>query len=64
MKAGHHRPRVERQLRVEHTALDRELLEEELEAVTSVDIVDEENAFALDELELEDDICEEELVDL
>lgn len=49
-------PRVQRQLRVEDTALDRELLEEELDAVRAVDVVDEDDTFALNELELENDV--------
>jgi hypothetical protein len=39
------------------------LLQEKLETITAVNIIDEEYAFALDELQLKDDICEEELVD-
>lgn len=39
------------------------MLEEELQAVRPVDIVDEDDTFAFDELQLEDNIDEQELVD-
>ena len=38
------------------------MFEEELEAVTAFDIVDEEDAFAFNELKLEDDVGKEEFV--
>jgi hypothetical protein len=56
-------PRIQRELRVEHTALDRELFQEELETITAVDIVDENDAFAFDQLELENHVGKKELVD-
>jgi len=49
-------PRVEGQLGVEDAALDAVLLEEELDAVPAVRVVDEDEALALDELELEDHV--------
>jgi hypothetical protein len=39
------------------------LFEEELKAITAVDIVDKENTFAFDEFEFKDNICEEKFVD-
>ena len=57
-------PGVQRQFRVEDTAFDRELLKEQLEAITPVDVVDEQDALALDELEFQDDVGQQELVDL
>lgn len=54
--------RVQGQLRVQNTASNTELLKEELEAVASVDIADEDDALALDQLELENDVGKEELL--
>lgn len=54
--------RVQGQLRVQNTASNTELLKEELEAVASVDIADEDDALALDQLELENDIGKKELL--
>lgn len=54
--------RVQGQLRVQNTASNTELLKEKLEAVASVDIADEDDALALDQLELENDIGKEELL--
>lgn len=50
------------QLRVEHTALDAELFQEKLEAIATVDVSDEYDDFALDELKLENNICQEEFL--
>jgi len=33
------------------------LFKEELDTITPINIVDEDDAFSLDELEFEDDIC-------
>ena len=55
-------PRVERQLGVEHAGLDAKLFEKELEPVGPVDVVDKDEDFAFDELELEEDVDEQELV--
>lgn len=57
-------PRVEWQLRVEDASLNAKLLEEELEPVRPVDVVDEQETLALDELELEEDVGEQELIRL
>ena len=38
--------------------------QEELQTVTSIHVVDEHNAFTLDEPQLENDVCQQELVDL
>lgn len=57
-------PRIQRQLCVKNTSLDTKLLKEELEPIRSIDVVDEEDAFALDETKLEENIGEEELVGL
>jgi hypothetical protein len=56
------RPGIQRQLRVQNTALDHELLQKELKAIRAVHVIHEENAFALDELELENNVGEEEFV--
>lgn len=56
-------PGIQRQFRVQDTAFYRELFQEEFEAVRTVDIIDKDYAFALNELELEDDICKKEFVD-
>jgi hypothetical protein len=40
------------------------LLKEELDTITSIDIVDEYEAFTLDELEFENDVGQQELVGL
>lgn len=50
------------ELRVEHTASDAELFQEELQSVATVDVGDENDDLALDELQLEDGVCEEEFV--
>lgn len=55
-------PRVERQLRIEHSTLDAELLEEQLNAVPAVRIVDKDQALPLDQPQLKEDVEEEELV--
>lgn len=44
-------PRVERKFGVEYTTFYRELFEEKLQTVTSIDIVDKEYAFAFDEFQ-------------
>lgn len=49
-------PRVDGQLRVENTAANAKLLKEQFQTVRSVDVGDKDDTFALDELELEDDI--------
>lgn len=54
-------PRVDGEFRVENAAPDAELLKVEFQAVAPVDVGDEDDALALDELELEDDIGEQEL---
>lgn len=54
-------PRVDGKFRVENAASDAELLEVQLQAVAAVDVGDEDDALALDELELEDDVGEQEL---
>lgn len=51
-------PGIQRKFRIQHAALDRELLQEQLEAVTPLNIVDEKDAFALDELQLENNVDE------
>ena len=56
-------PGVERQLGVEHTTLDRELFQEQLQSITTIDVVDEDDAFTLDELKFENDVGQQELVD-
>jgi hypothetical protein len=40
------------------------LFKEELDTITSIDIVDEYNAFALDELEFENDVGQQKFVGL
>lgn len=54
--------RVQGQLRVQNTTSNTKLLKEELEAVASVDVANEDDALALDQLELEDDVGKEELL--
>jgi hypothetical protein len=54
--------RVQGQLRVQNTTSNTELLKEKLEAVASVDVANEDDALALDQLELEDDVGKEELL--
>lgn len=53
--------RVDWKFGVENTTLDAELFEEKLQPVTAVNVLNENNAFALDKLELEDNVDEEEL---
>ena len=60
---SHDAPGVQRQFRVQHTTLDRELLEEELETVAAIYVVDEQNAFPFDQPEFQDHVGQEELVD-
>jgi hypothetical protein len=48
------------ELRVEDAALDTELLEEQFYTVASVNVSNEDNNFALDQLELEYNICQKE----
>lgn len=55
-------PSIQRQLRVEHAAFYRKLLQEQFDAVPPINIVYKYQAFALDEFELEDDVGEKELV--
>jgi len=50
------------ELGVEHTASNAELFQEELQSVAAVDVGDENDNLALDELQLEDGVCEEEFV--
>jgi hypothetical protein len=52
---------VHRQLRVQNTASDAKLLKVELQTVAAVDISDENDAFALDQLKLEDDVNQQKL---
>lgn len=49
-------PRVERKFCVENAGLDAILFEEELDAVAPVGVVDKDQTFALDKLELQDDV--------
>lgn len=55
-------PRVKGKLSVQDTALNTEFFKEELDTVTAVGVVDEDQALALYEFELEDDVEKEELV--
>ena len=48
--------RVQGKLRIQNTASNTKLLEEELETVASVNVANENNTLALDQLELEDDV--------
>ena len=52
-------PRLDRQLRVEHARLDRELLEEQLELVAPVDVVDEDDRFTPEQPELQQCISDQ-----
>ena len=54
--------RVQGKLRVQNTASNTKLLEEELETVASVNVANEDNTLALDQLELEDDVGKQELL--
>jgi hypothetical protein len=53
-----------RQLRINDTCLDTELFQEELDTVAPLDIVDEYDGLALDELEFEENVDEQKLVAL
>lgn len=55
-------PGVEGEFRVKDTALDRKLFQEEFKTVTTVYVVNKENAFAIDKAEFEDYVGEEKLV--
>lgn len=57
MEAG-----VDGEFGVEDAGAQAELLEEKFETVAAVDVVDEDDAFAFDELELEDYVCKEEFL--
>lgn len=51
---------VDGEFRVQHTAPDPELLKKQLETVASVDVSDKDDALALDEFQLEDDVDQQE----
>lgn len=55
-------PGVQRQLGVQNTSSDGELLQEQLQAVRSVHVVNEDQTFALDQPQLEDYVDEKEFV--
>lgn len=54
--------RVDRELGVEDAAPDAELFEKKFQPVAPVDVLNKDDAFALDKLQLEDDIREKELL--
>lgn len=54
-------PRVDGEFRVEDTASDAKLLEEELQAVTPINVANKDDALSLDQLELEDDVRKQKL---
>jgi hypothetical protein len=54
-------PGVDGQFRVEDTAADAKLLKEQLQSVRPVDVRDENDAFAFDQLQLENDVRQQEL---
>jgi hypothetical protein len=54
-------PRVHWQLRVEDAALDSKLFQKQFEAVTSVSVINKDDAFSLNQLKLEYDVYQEEL---
>lgn len=53
---------VDGEFGVEDAGFEAELFEKEAETVAAVDVADKDDAFAPDELELENDICEEEFL--
>ena len=61
---GAYEPGVERQFRVQDTALYRELLQEQLQTVATVNVVDENDTFAFDELHFQDDVCQKKFINL
>jgi hypothetical protein len=56
-------PRIQRQLGVENAALYRELFKKQFETITSIDVIDKEYAFPLDEFEFQHHVSEKKLVD-
>jgi len=57
-------PRVQRQLRIQDATLYRKLFKEEFDTITPINVIDEDKAFSLYELEFEDDIGQQEFVGL
>lgn len=50
------------QFRVDHAGLDTKLFQEEFDTVTPLDVVDKDDGFPSDELELEQNVDEQEFV--